>query len=132
MENFILDSYSMITYFEKEKGYEKVSRFLYLASADKAKLLLNIVNWGEVFYIVLRTYGSDYADLIEKEINILPIKIIDLDFNLTRQAAVFKSKNKMSYADCFAAATAFIYKCSILTGDSEFKEVENEIKVEWI
>ena len=132
MENFILDSYSLLAYFEKEKGYEKVSKYLYLASIGKADLLLNIINWGEIFYIILRTYGSSYADLIEKEINALPIKIIDADFNLTKQAAVFKSKNKMSYTDCFVASTAVNYKGVVLTGDSEFKEVENEINIEWI
>jgi len=132
MKNLTLDSYSLIAYFEKEQGYEKVSKYLHLASIGEAELLLNIINWGEIFYIILRTYGNDYAALIEKEINTLPVKIIAADFNLTKQAAVFKSKNKMSYADCFAASTAFIHKGSILTGDNEFKEVENEINIEWI
>ena len=42
---------------------------------------------------------------------------------------VFKSKNKMFYADCFNASTAFIHKAIMLIGNSEFKDVKNEINM---
>jgi len=38
----------------------------------------------------------------------------------------------MSFADCYAAALAMKKKCGILTGDKEFKKVENKIKIRWM
>jgi hypothetical protein len=36
----------------------------------------------------------------------LPIHLAPADLELAKQAAIFKSSKKMSYADCFAAALA--------------------------
>jgi predicted nucleic acid-binding protein len=38
----------------------------------------------------------------------------------------------MSFADCFAVATAVREKATILTGDPEFKEVQEIASIEWI
>lgn len=38
----------------------------------------------------------------------------------------------MSYADCFAAALAKHEKAELITGDNEFKQVENEMKIIWL
>ena len=95
-------------------------------------LLLSTVNWGEVFYATLRTFGSERADQIAHLISRLPIEIVPADLELARQAAVFKATKKMSYADCFAAALAKLRKAELVTGDREFKQVEREVKILWI
>jgi ribonuclease VapC len=38
----------------------------------------------------------------------------------------------MSFADCFAAALAKRTKAVLLTGDPEFKQVEQEIMIDWL
>ena len=90
------------------------------------------VNFGEVYYIVLRECGQDKAREIEKIIMTLPIEIIDVDIQLAKEAARFKATHKMSYADCFTAALAKLHKGEIITGDKEFKTVESEIKIAWL
>jgi len=62
----------------------------------------------------------------------LPIEIIDVDIQLAREAARLKAYHKISYADCFAAALAKLHKGEVITGDKEFKAVENEIKIVWL
>lgn len=51
---------------------------------------------------------------------------------MAKQAAVFKATKKMSYADCFAAALAKLRKAELVTGDKEFKQVQEEVRVAWI
>jgi predicted nucleic acid-binding protein len=51
---------------------------------------------------------------------------------LTRQAAAFKARGGLSYADCFAAALAKERKLELLTGDPEFKTLEKDIKISWL
>jgi predicted nucleic acid-binding protein len=38
----------------------------------------------------------------------------------------------MSFADCFAAALAKQKKALLLTGDPEFRQVEQEIAIDWL
>ena len=90
------------------------------------------VNYGEVYYIVLRECGQQKAEEIERVIQTLPIDIVDVDIAMAKEAARFKAKYKISYADCFAAALAKTRKAELLTGDNEFKGLEHEFKVCWI
>jgi predicted nucleic acid-binding protein len=62
----------------------------------------------------------------------LPIQLVIADLELAKQAAIFKSSKKMSYADCFAAALAKHRRVELITGDKEFKQVEGEIKILWM
>jgi len=62
----------------------------------------------------------------------LPITIILPDSELIWKASEIKAEYSISYADCFAAATALKYKATILTGDPEFKKLEAIVSVEWL
>ncbi len=128
----VLDSYSLIAYVENEGPADKMIEILQVARDSGKDLLLSVVNWGEVYYLTLREAGRERVEEVAHLISTLPIQIIPADLALTKQAAEFKSVKKMSYADCFAAALAKIHKAELVTGDKEFRQVENEIKIFWI
>ncbi|OFV97055.1 MAG: hypothetical protein A3H28_11160 [Acidobacteria bacterium RIFCSPLOWO2_02_FULL_61_28] len=128
----VLDAYGLLAYFQGEAGEETMIEVFLSAKRSGRLLLLSTVNWGEVFYSTLRTFGSGRAEEIAYLISRLPIEIIPADLELTRQAAVFKASKKMSYADCFAAALAKLRKAELVTGDREFRQVEGEVKILWI
>lgn len=128
----VLDAHGLLVFLEKEAGYEKVERS-FVAAVEKDKyLLMSSVNFGEVYYIVLRECGQDKAHEIEKIIRTLPVEIVNVDMQLAIEAARFKANHRISYADCFAAALAKIHKGEVITGDKEFKTVESEIKISWL
>jgi predicted nucleic acid-binding protein len=62
----------------------------------------------------------------------LGIDFVEVDWLLARDAARYKSKHRMSYADCFAAALTKQKDGVLLTGDPEFKQVERELTVSWL
>lgn len=128
----ILDAHGLLVFLERERGFERVESFFIAAVEKDNNLLMTSVNFGEVYYIVLRECGQKKAHEIEKIISSLPIEIVDVDMLLAREAARFKAVKKISYADCFAAALAKIRKGEVITGDKEFKAVENEVKISWI
>lgn len=128
----ILDSHALLAFLEKEAGYEKVKSFFVAAVEKDADLLMSSVNFGEVYYIILRECGKEKVDEIEKVINTLPVRIVDVDIELVKIAASFKATKKISYADCFAAALAKLHKGEVVTGDKEFKVLENEVRIAWI
>ncbi len=132
MRRYILDSFSLIAFFERDKGYEIVLDLFDEAINGKVELLMNIINWGEVYYIILREQGSEKADLFEANYEKLPIESIDPNISLVKKASIYKAHNPLSYADCIAAATTDIHKGILVTGDKEFKQLEKDLDIEWL
>ncbi len=128
----ILDAHALLVFLEREAGFDKVENFFISATEKDNYLLMTSVNYGEVYYIVLRECGQDKADEVERTIKTLPIEIIDVNIQLAKEAARLKAIKKISYADCFAAALARLNKGEVITGDREFKAVEDEVKIAWI
>jgi ribonuclease VapC len=128
----VLDSWALLCYLEREPGFEKIIDLFTKAVDSSQPLLMCVVNWGEVYYQVARRWGEPRAREIERVIQTLPIKVVEADQDLTREAAGFKAVHKMSYADCFAAALARMRKADLVTGDREFRAVEKEIKILWL
>ena len=117
-------------------GAEEVEKILLKAESGNPTLLMSVVNWGEIYYSILRGASQELADSKSHEIAGMQIEIVPVDardLELVRQAAVFKAAKKMSYADCFAAALAKIKNAELVTGDPEFKVVESELKkIRWL
>jgi predicted nucleic acid-binding protein len=131
----VLDSWALIAFFEDEPAAEQVESLLVKAEAGTHKLLLCVVNWGEVYYNTMREVSREAAEQTAKEMAGLTIDIVGVDeqnLELVRQAAIYKATRKLSYADAFAAALAKIRNAELVTGDREFKVVENEINIQWL
>jgi ribonuclease VapC len=134
MATKVLDSHALMTFFQGEPAAPVVKKILLDGEAGRHKLLLCVVNWGEVYYSILRRTSPGVAETIAKEIAAMPIELIpvETDLHLVRQAAIYKATKKLSYADAFAAALAKVRNAELVTGDPEFKEVEGEIKIGWL
>jgi predicted nucleic acid-binding protein len=133
VKTVVLDSHAVITYFEKKPGWEAVAEILQEASEDKVHLAIPMINWGEIYYVTLREYGEQDADRAIDAVKNMPIEIVEITRDITLQAARFKARGGISYADCFSAALCKLRKGSeLFTGDKEFKRVEDEIKIRWI
>lgn len=132
MIRVVLDAYSVIAYLEREPGWERVEECLKRALHEQQPAWLCVVNWGEVYYNAMREFGAAKAEETARMMSALPIELVPVDLDLTRQAACYKAAHKMSYADCFAAALAKLRGATLVTGDREFKQVEKDIKLLWV
>lgn len=131
-KSIVLDSWAVIAYLEDEEAAEKVADIIADAHEQDIPLFMTVVNAGEVWYIVARETSSADADASIKQLRDLGIQFIDIDWELAKIAGYFKSRNKMSFADCFAAALAQQKRAHLATGDAEFKQVTSEISIEWL
>ena len=129
---YVLDSWSIIAYLEDEPAGQKVADLIADAHENDVGLLTTVVNAGEVWYILARETAEDEADRALAEFGRLGIEFVEIDWELARQAAGFKAKHKMSYADCFAAALAKSRKAELVTGDQEFRQIEGDLQVSWL
>jgi predicted nucleic acid-binding protein len=134
MATKVLDSWALIAFFEDEPAAEEVEKLLVKAEAGSHTLLLSVVNWGEIYYSTMRKVSKEAAEQKAREIAGLAIELVpvEADLHLVRQAAIYKATKKLSYADAFAAALAKIRNAELVTGNPEFKEIEDEIKIGWL
>jgi predicted nucleic acid-binding protein len=135
MATMVLDAHALMVLFNDEPGAEEVEKILIKAESGNPKLLMSVVNWGEIYYSILRGASPEMADSKSHEIAGMQIEIVPVDardLELVRQAAVFKAAKKMSYADCFAAALAKIKNAELVTGDREFKQLARDVKIHWL
>ncbi len=131
-KTLVFDAWSIMAYLEDEPAGERVEQLIADAHEDESSMLMSIVNAGEVWYILAREVSEEEADSSIAELKQLGIEFIDANWKLAQEAARIKSKHKMSFADCFAAALAKENKADLITGDQEFKQVEGQIRISWL
>ncbi|BCV22803.1 type II toxin-antitoxin system VapC family toxin [Moorella sp. Hama-1] len=98
---------------------------------DPPQLYLNVINLGEIFYILGRRRGEKAAQDIINRIQLSTLEIVPVTTDLVIKAAKIKIKHTIAYADAFAVATAEITESILFTGDPELKDI-NEVKVFWL
>ncbi|HEX6042898.1 MAG TPA: type II toxin-antitoxin system VapC family toxin [Pyrinomonadaceae bacterium] len=128
----VLDAWAIMAYLEGEQAAEEVANTIADAHEDDIPLVMSVVNAGEVWYIIAREASVADAERSIAQLMQLGIEFVEADWSLARDAGGYKSKHKMSFADCFAAALAKQKKALLLTGDPEFKQVEQEIAIKWL
>ena len=128
----VFDSWAIMAYLEGETSAERVADIMADAHEEDVPLLMSVVNAGEVWYILAREVSVAEADRSLHQLKQLGIKLVDADWDLAHEAAGFKSKHKMSFADCFAAALARQKNANLITGDQEFRQVQKEISLTWL
>lgn len=128
----VIDASAMLAYFRKEHDYEKMNDLLFKASNSGKNLLINVVNWGEVYYILAKTLGLKEAEYIVGLMDEFPITLVPADHAIAMQAAKYKVEKRLSYVDGFTAATAKIFNAALVTADHDFKIVRDEIEIIWI
>lgn len=132
MKSIIFDSFAILRYYQDEPGAGRVEKRLRSAQRGAAKAIMNEINLGEVYYLTIRRMGLEPAKENLERLLALPIEIVSPDSGIIMRAAEIKAQFAISYADCFAVATAQLLSGSILTGDPEFQKVEHLVSVDWI
>ena len=133
MPGCVLDSFALIAYFRDEAGADKIEALLHKAAREHEPLHMTEVNYAEVQYIIIRKNGVAGWESAAAHLVSLPITFHPVTRELADTAARFKAAHRISLADAFAAALAKHRNCELVTGDREFKVVENELKkIRWL
>lgn len=113
---YYFDSYAFI---EILRGSQEYSRFV------KTEFATTRLNLMEVYYWLLNKFGKSAADTFYNETVQFTVEISD---EIIKEAMMFrmyhKSKN-LSYIDCIGYILAKANDLKFLTGDSQFKLMDN-------
>ena len=129
---FIFDSHALLKLFQKEKGHEKVVRLLEEIGRTGGIKYINAINLGEIIYSTKREFGDQKKLEVLASIERLNFVILPVPNTLIFQAAEYKAEYSISFADCFALASAIEYGATLVTGDPEFKKVEHLVEIVWL
>jgi ribonuclease VapC len=129
---FILDSYALLAYLGGEVGEGRVKEILHDVSLGEIRVLMSLINLGEVVYITERERGMAKAQEVLALVKQLPIKVLPVNWQTVLAAAHIKAKYPVAYADAFAIAAAQEVEGTLITGDPEFKALQEIIRIEWI
>jgi predicted nucleic acid-binding protein len=130
-DSLVFDSWAIIAFFNNEAPAEKI-KLLLVESARRKNGWITSVNLGEVWYMLVRKRSKELANHAIREAVEIGLQRVDIDWPLVLQAANFKSRHKISYADAFAAALAKQRNAELVTGDPEFRSLASEISIHWL
>lgn len=109
----VADTWPVIALLEDEPAAGRVARLI-----SGPTVVVSWINLGEVLYISTRRHGAQaarraVADLARAFSAEIP------DEEMVIAAALVKAEHTISYADCFAVATAERHRAPLLTGDPD-------------
>jgi predicted nucleic acid-binding protein len=126
----VLDAYALLAYLTKESGHARIKD---LMASEDTVIVINSINLGEVFYILARGRSIRAAEhFLSVILPSLPITVLENSVEDVIEAARIKAKHALSFADCFAAATAIRERAPLVTGDPEFKKVGKALDIDWL
>ncbi len=134
MSRRVLDAWAVLAWLQNERpAADRVGAMLAEAEEGRTRLLINIVNVGEVYYRVMRARSEEEAEALLRDMRGWPLRIVPAGNRLVLSAARLKGRYRLSYADAFAVATALRERAVLVTGDPEIGALGGGVvDVEWI
>jgi ribonuclease VapC len=120
MRVVVLDSWAVLALLRGERpAVEIVGHYVNQAEGGRARLLISVINLGEVFYRLVQVEGVARARQHVARFRAGPIEVVQARESLVMDAALVKAEHPVSYADAFAVATARAERGLLVTGDPE-------------
>jgi predicted nucleic acid-binding protein len=123
MKVHVLDASALYRFLTGGPGADVVSRLFQEGRDAEQPLRMSVVNWGEVYYTIVRAQGFSETDKIMDRVKMLPLTILDADESVTTKAARLKAGHGLPYADCFAAATTGPGDVIVTSDAKDFRKI---------
>jgi uncharacterized protein with PIN domain len=108
-----LDAWAVVAWLDDDAGSDAVADAL-----QRGRPCMSWINAGEVHYVISRAASPDAADRVLSQMR-ADVDLVEVTGTRVLAAAALKAGNRMSYADCFAVATAIERRVPLLTSDPE-------------
>lgn len=131
-KNYVLDASALVIFFQKDRGFEKVSHLIKEAHTAKRTLLMSAINWGETYAVILRLQGETVARQIQAITTSLRIEVVPATPDDAVAAAEIRVRHRLAYLDSFAVALAIAHQATLVTADLDFQKVARRIPIFWL
>ena len=113
---YFFDSYAIIEILEKNPSYEKYK---------DEEATITIFNLAEIYWSCLDNFNENELNEIY---NKYKEAVVEIEEETLKESIKFRKKHKkqnLSYTDCIGYIYAKRHKVKFLTGDKEFRNLEN-------
>ena len=117
----VLDAWAVSALLNREPPAPVVAEWI-----ERGGARISWINLGEVRYTQIRRVGTARTDAAIAEVRRSVIAELP-DQDLVLEAAAIKAVHAISYADCFAVATAERHELPLVTGDPELVGLERPL-----
>jgi predicted nucleic acid-binding protein len=130
-EKIVLDAWAVLALIFGEEPAAKAVRDVFVKKElSSLSVHMSWINLGEVYYTVRRKKGSEAADAVLEDIQLLPITLDQPSKSDILSAAKLKAGHRLSYADAFAVSLAQKIHGTLFTGDPEIILLGESVKVQ--
>ncbi|HSK72666.1 MAG TPA: type II toxin-antitoxin system VapC family toxin [Pyrinomonadaceae bacterium] len=130
--DYVLDTFALMAYLRREKNFQIVRNIILETLQGKSRSFMSVINLGELYYMQARKSGTIKAENSVKFVKRAGILIEPATTARVMNAAKIKATVSLSYADAFAASLALELNATLVTGDSEYKPLEPNLKILWL
>lgn len=124
----VVDTWAALALLRREGAADAtMRRYLRRAESGNVRLLMNVVNLGELYYRLVQLAGQSAGDERLRVFRMLPIEIVAVREPLALEAGRVKAMHRLSFADAFAVATAREQRGAVLTGDPEILALPRDV-----
>lgn len=127
----VLDSWAVMALVEGEQpAMAQVQDLFRLAILNHQFIAMSVINLGEVYYSTGRRYGNEKATETLRMLHESIVEILPVDESTVLQAAEYKMRYRISYADAFALGAAILLDATLVTGDPELIALDDIVTIE--
>jgi ribonuclease VapC len=129
-----LDSWILVAWLKDQNpGADYMASLWAQAERGELRLVVSILNIGEVFYLTARQKGVEAAEKLLAHLRERPLEFLPVPDSLVIEAARLKASYPIAFGDAFAAATAIRLSCPLATGDPELRRLEADglLTLDW-
>jgi predicted nucleic acid-binding protein len=132
MKTYVFDASALFIYLQKKPSANRVNELLKQALDGRVDVLMSVINFGEVYRIILRDHVKERALAVMSALQSLPIRLIDATQARAFYVAEVKSTCRLYYIDSFAAALAIEHNATLVTSDSDFRKMGHTFPILWL
>jgi predicted nucleic acid-binding protein len=131
-KSYVLDASAVLDFVEDGPGGKRVEQLFKDALLRRARVLMSVLNWGEVFYHSWQQSGEESARRLLADLSRLPLELVPVDLSQSLQAGEIKARHKIPYVDCIAAGLAILHQAVLVSSDRDFEKLGRRVEVLWI
>jgi len=129
VKRHVLDADSLKTFLEDKPGAATIEDLLWKAVQSQQRVYVSVLSWNYLLSTVWRSKGESVAREKMKQLEQLPLDVVDVTEAEAAGAAKLSATSGVDYLDCIAAATAQQRRATLVTTNKELSKFGDAVKI---